>query len=132
MKQVILPGVGATADEEKKITCPHPAGVLWDDFKGHSKAEVKAYCQSLVFLCVDIMGGGLTPEGQPLDKMVNKIVKAYFRDLYDKYIITAELDHLGRPQAPTRQLLCNLGCGGLGYGTKGDCAESVDGVWISK
>ena len=37
--------------------------------------------------------------------MVNKIVKAYFRDLYDKYIVTTELDHLGRPQAPTRQLL---------------------------
>jgi hypothetical protein len=36
---------------------------------------VKDFCQSLDFLGVDIIPGGLTPEAQPLDKVINKVFK---------------------------------------------------------
>ena len=52
------------------------------------------------------MGGGLTPEGQLLDKTTNKLFKGYFHNLYDLYSLTAPLNSkTGAPIAPTRQLL---------------------------
>ncbi len=72
-----------------------------DDFKSHSTAEVKDFCQSLPFLSVDILPGGLTPCGQPLDKVINNVFKGCFRDLYDAYILSAPLTEKGNPVAPS-------------------------------
>ena len=49
------------------------------------------------------MSGGLTPVGQPLDKVINKVFKGHFRDLYDHYTLTAPMNN-GSTKAPTRQL----------------------------
>ena len=52
------------------------------------------------------MGGGLTPEVQPLNKTTNKVFKGYLCNLYDLYSLTAPLNSkTGAPIAPTRQLL---------------------------
>jgi hypothetical protein len=85
--------------------CNNKVGLLWDDFAAHSAADVKEFCQSLSFLGVDILPGGLTPVGQPLDKVINKGFKGYFRDLYDQYILSAEVTDKGNPKPPSRQLL---------------------------
>ena len=87
-------------------TCDNKTGLLWDDFKSHSCKEVKDFCLSHdEFLGVDIIPGGLTPEAQPLDKVVNKVFKGYFRDLYDEYILNAPVTEKGNPKPPSRQLL---------------------------
>ena len=102
LNKCILPAGGydkATGECENKI------GVLWDDFKSHSTPAVKDYCLSLPFLSVDILPGGLTPCGQPLDKVIKKVFKGYFRDLYDAYILSAPLTEKGTPLAPSRQQL---------------------------
>jgi hypothetical protein len=102
LKKVILPEMGM--DMVAK-TSPEKLGVLWDDFRGHSAAEVKEYCQSIPFLYPEIIPGGLTPVAQPLDKVINKVFKGHFRDLYDLYILTAPIGNTGNPKAPSRQLL---------------------------
>jgi hypothetical protein len=66
---------------------------------------VKDFCQSLDFLGVDIIPGGLTPEAQPLDKVINKVFKVYFRDFYDEYVLNAPITEKGNPKPPSRQLL---------------------------
>ena len=108
LKKVILPGAGVTflpgAGVTSPGTCDHRVGLLWDEFKAHSCPEVKTYCQSHDFLDVNIIPGGLTPVAQPLDKVINKVLKGYFRDMYDEYILTAPL-HNGAPKPPSRQLL---------------------------
>jgi hypothetical protein len=106
LDKVILPGSGVQIDKEtKEHTCEHRVGLLWDDFKAHSKQEVKDYCKSLSYLDVEILPGGLTPCGQPLDKVINKVFKGHFRDLYDAYVLTAPIDDKGSPKPPSRQLL---------------------------
>ena len=52
-----------------------------------------------------IIPGGLTPVAQPLDKVINKVFKGHFRDLYDLYILTAPIGKTGNPKAPSIQLL---------------------------
>ena len=98
LKKIILPAGGY---DKETGECDNKIGVLWDDFKSHSTAEVKDFCQSLPFLSVDILPGGLTPCGQPLDKVINKVFKGYFRDLYDTYILSAPLTEKGNPVAPS-------------------------------
>ena len=52
------------------------------------------------------MGGGLTPEVQPLDKATNKVFKVYLHNLYDLYYFTSPLNYKTvAPIAPTRQIL---------------------------
>jgi len=51
------------------------------------------------------MPGGLTPVAQPFDKVINKVFKAYFRDLYNLYILITPIMPNGSPKAPSRQLL---------------------------
>ena len=46
----------------------------------------------------------MTPKGQPLDVVINKVYKAFFRDFYDSYVLTAPI-HNGGPKPPSRQLL---------------------------
>ena len=90
---------------EEDGTSKHQIGVIWDEFKGHSSKVVKAYCNSLPFLQPEIIPGGLTPVAQPLDKVINKVFKAFFRDIYDNYILTAPIGNTGNPTPPSRQLL---------------------------
>ena len=86
--------------------CDHGVGVLCDDFIGHSAKQVKAFTTNLGFLSWQIMAGGITPVGQPLDKLVNKVFKGYFRELFDQWSLTAPINaKTGSPKAPSRQLL---------------------------
>ena len=102
LKKVILPGQGVSY----KVTCDHRVGLIWYDFKAHSFPPVKELLRSHNFLDIEIMGGGLTPEGQPLDKATNKVFKGYVCNLYYLYSLTAPLNSkTGAPIAPTRQLL---------------------------
>ena len=57
-------------------------GMLWDEFRGNFAKIVKKYCLSLTFFRPEIIPGGLTPADQPLDKIINKVLKGHFRDLY--------------------------------------------------
>ena len=43
--------------------------------------------QTQEYLKVQILGGGLTPLGQPLDKVINKVWKGNYRDFYDEYAL---------------------------------------------
>ena len=102
LKKVILPELGMDMATE---TSPEKIGLIWDEFRGHSAGIVKEYCLSLNFFHPEIIPGGLTPVAQPLDKVINKVFKGHFRDLYDLYILTAPIGKTGNPQAPSRQLL---------------------------
>ena len=51
-----------------------------------------------------ILGGGLTPAGQTIYKVIKKVFKGYFFDLFDDYIITELIETNGSPKDPTRQL----------------------------
>ena len=90
---------------QKDGTSKQQIGVLWDEFRGHTSKVAKYYCTSLPFLKPEIIPGGLTPVAQPLDKFINKVFKAYFRDIYDNYILTAPIGNTGNPKPPSRQLL---------------------------
>jgi hypothetical protein len=102
LKKVILPELGMDMTTE---TSPEKIGLIWDEFRGHSATIVKEYCLSLSCFHPEIIPGGLTPVAQPLDKVINKVFKGHFRDLYDLYILTAPLGKTGNPQSPSRQLL---------------------------
>jgi hypothetical protein len=98
--KVIAPAISASNKEcQSTIMC--------DDFKGHSKKEVKMHMkEKYPTTNMLIMAGGITPKGQPLDKLVNKIFKGYFRDEYDSYILAAPINETtGHPKPPSRQLL---------------------------
>ena len=53
--------------------------ILWDEFWGHFAKIVKRYCLSLTFFRPEIFPDGLTPAAQPLDKIIHKVFKGYFR-----------------------------------------------------
>ena len=80
LDQVLLPKIDAG-----------PGAILSDNFKGHSTKQGKEKIKQHQFLSWIIMGGGLTPVAQPLDKVVNKIFKGFFHDYYDKHVFTAPL-----------------------------------------
>ena len=115
-KKVLLPGAGIKDIEkfEKRI------GALCDDFKGHSSAECKGFnlgnLERRKNLRWKIMKGGLTPVGQPLDKVVNKVFKGHLRDIYDMWSLT--LRSMKGPERPCHQLASSspLGSSRLGRG----------------
>ena len=93
-------------------------GVLVDDFKGHSKDVVKKFVKGKLYgdesipdkmryeLCaVLIMAGGITPKSQPIDAFIGKVLKGYYREFYDEYVLTAPINEkTGQIISPTRQL----------------------------
>ena len=102
LKKVVLVELGMDASTETSL---EKIGILWDEFWGHFAKIVKKYCLSLTFFCPEIISGGLTSTVQPLDRVITKVFKGHFRDLYDLYIMTAPIGNTGNPQAPSRQLL---------------------------
>ena len=102
LKKLILPGVGVSSEG----ICDHRVGLLWDNFNDHSCPPVKQFCKSHDFLDVEIMGGGLTPQGQPLEKAVNKVFNGYLHKIYDLYSLTDTFNSKnGAPISTTRQLI---------------------------
>jgi len=99
----MLPYLGITEDG----TCDHQSAILLDDFRGNSDKRVKEKtCAMKNFLAWLIMAGGITPKAQPLDVLINKVFKGYFRDLFEEWSLNAPLNEkTGNPLAPSRQLL---------------------------
>ena len=52
------------------------------------------------------MDSGITPKAHPLDVLINKIFKIFFRDLFEEWSLNATNNpKTGHPLAPSRQLL---------------------------
>ena len=107
LKKIIFPAFGVT--DKEAVNFHQRSGILCDGFKGHSAELDKDYMlhpsrsENLKF---DIMNGGLTPVGQPLNKVVNKVFKGYLRDLYKIWSPTAPFNpHKGHQCPSSHQLL---------------------------
>ena len=101
LKNVFFPEVGAVEGE-----LDEEAGLLCDCFSDHFAKPVKEFTakhESLKWLMMD---GGITPKSQPLDVLVNKIMKGYFRDYFEEWSLMAPFnEETGHPYPPLRQLL---------------------------
>ena len=96
---MIIPECGANDSHE----CECGVGVLCHDFRGKIAKEVKK-CTCKTSSDVphwQIMARGISPVGQSLGKLVNKLFKGYFRDMLEKCSLTARINSTtGRPKAP--------------------------------
>ena len=101
LDEVYFPEVGAV---EGELT--DRSGLLLDAFRGHYAQEVKDVTEPNKLLDWLMMDGGITPKAQPLDVLINKIFKGFFRDLFEEWALTAPVNKkTGHPLAPSRQLL---------------------------
>ena len=102
LNQVFSPYLGI-----KDGKADHCSLILVDDFRGHSDKRVKACTQAMGnILKWEIMAGGITPKAQPLDVVINKVFKGFFRDLFEQWSLNAPLNEKsGNPLPPSRQLL---------------------------
>eukprot|EP00957_Ditylum_brightwellii_P194653 14827556-Ditylum_brightwellii.AAC.1 len=65
--RVIAPDIAAASESIQSY-------ILCDDFKGHNKHEIKMHRKEKYSTTnMIVMTGGITPKGQPLDKLINKI-----------------------------------------------------------
>ena len=100
-ENVFFPEVGAVDGELDEA-----AGVLCDAFSGHFARVVKDFNSRHELLKWLMMDGGITPKSQPLDVLVNKVVKGLFRDLFEEWSLMAPMNETtGHPYPPSRQLL---------------------------
>ena len=109
LKKVLFPAAEVDRDT---LSFAKRVGVLCDDFKGHSADVTKNFTtgdeEREKMLHWSIMKGGLTPVGQPLDKVVNKVFKGYLRDIYDHWSLTAPINmETEAPVPPTRQQMAS-------------------------
>ena len=107
-KKVLFPTAGVTDIDNFE----HRIGALCGDFKGHSAAECKSFNlgteERKKMLRWEVMKGGITPVGQPLDKVVNRVFKGFLKDLYDLWLLTAPVNEkTGAPVPPSRQQCAN-------------------------
>ena len=97
LNNVFFPEVGATDGQ-----LDEGAGGLCDAFSGHFAAPVKAFTAQHEHLKWLMMDGGITPKSQPLDVLVNKIVKGFFRDQFEEWSLIAPVhEETGLPYAPS-------------------------------
>ena len=83
-----------------------PAGLVLDAFRGHFDKKVKAVTEIIEELSWLLMDGGITPVAQPLDVLINKVFKGFFRDLFEEWALNAPIsDKTGHLYPPSRQLL---------------------------
>ena len=79
---------------------------MLDAFQGHFEKKVKAHNANHTLLKCLMMDGGITPKAQPLDVLINKVFKGFFRDLFEECSLNAPTyPNTGHPLAPSRQLL---------------------------
>ena len=79
--------MGAVNGELKR-----PAGCLCDAFRGHHDKIVKERNARHPLLQWLMMHGGITPKFQPLDVLVNRVTKGYFRDKFEEWSLNAPTD----------------------------------------
>ena len=63
-------------------TQKEPVRLVLDAFQGHFYKKVKAHNANHPLLKWLMMDGGITPKAQPLDVIINKFFKGFFRDLF--------------------------------------------------
>ena len=79
---------------------------MLDSFRGHTDQKVKAVTLPMEELHWLVMDGGITPKAQPLDVLINKIFKGFFRDLFEEWSLTCPINEkTDHPYPPSRQLL---------------------------
>ena len=81
LDEVYFPEVGLDADGELL----NNSGLVLDAFRGHYVKEVKAVTEPMEKLDWLLMDGGITPKAQPLDVLINKLFKGFYRDLFEKW-----------------------------------------------
>ena len=81
-------------------------GLVLDAFQDHFDKKVKAHNANHPLLKWIMMGGGITPKAQPLDVLINKVFKGFFRDLFKEWSLNVPTNpKTGHPLAPYHQLL---------------------------
>ena len=87
-------------------TLKEPVGLVLDAFLGHFDKKVKAHNANHPLLKWLMMYGGITPKAQPLDVLINKVFKGFFRDLFEEWSLNAPTKpNTVHPLAPSCQLL---------------------------
>ena len=82
------------------------SGLVLDDFAGHFDNKVKAVTEPNNKISWIMMDGGITPKAQPLDVLINKVWKGFYRDLFEEWSLCCPLNQKsGHPHPPSRQLL---------------------------
>ena len=102
LDKVFLPYLGIVEGK-----ADYKSTILVDDFRGHHDKRVKERTLPMKdVLNWEIMAGGITPKAQPLDVLVNKVFKGYFRDYFEEWALNAPINEAnGNPLAPSHQLL---------------------------
>ena len=79
---------------------------MLDAFRGHFDKKVKAHNANHPLLKLIIMDGGITPKAQPLDVLINKVFKGFFRDLFVEWSLNALTNpKTGHTLAPSCHLI---------------------------
>ena len=84
------------------------SGLVLDAFAGNFDNKVKAITGPNDKLSWIMMDGGITPtpKAQPLNVLIKKVWKGFYRDLFEEWSLCLPLNQkLGHPHPPSRQLL---------------------------
>jgi hypothetical protein len=101
LDKVLFPELGAIDGELQR-----PARAVCDAFSGHFDKKFKERNKLHTLLAWLMMHGSITPKFQPLDVLVNKVLKGYFRDLFEEWTLHAPINaKTSYPYPPSRQLL---------------------------
>ena len=79
---------------------------MLDAFRDHFDKKFKAHNANHPLLKWLMMCGGITPKAQPLDALINKVFKGFFRDLFKEWSLNTPTNPKnGHLLAPYSQLL---------------------------